>query len=297
VPEDETAESAAESARRLAPSAETLRQLYLLSGNECAFPECHEPIISLNGEYVAQICHIEAAKPGGERFNQAMNNEQRRAAANLMLMCYRHHVETNNVVAYPVERLREIKANHEFRYSEGVQRLIRSVVDWTEGNVLTPPSTLKAFNALFGWHTDDQEEIAGNCAAVVAFAERLRDLSLPARQMLALVVRRGHEIYHGGLDISYGVLLREIEDTTGMASEDILGVLGQLTKRGLAYIESEDWTFDGFTGPFAATPQGDYPTWQQLRRYCDAYQIPVTRLVVDLQFDILDDPPERTASP
>ena len=298
MPEDGTVGSAAESARRLAPSAETLRQLYLLSGNECAFPECHEPIISVNGDYIAQICHIEAANPGGERFNLTMTNEQRRAASNLMLMCYRHHVETDDVVAYPVERLRKIKADHEARYSEGMRRLIRSVVDWTEDNVVSPPSTLRAFNALHGWHTDDEQEIEGNCAAVLEFAERLRDLSLPARQMLALIVRRGHEIYHGGLDVAYGVLLKEIEDTTGMGSEDVLGVLGQLTKRRLAYIEVEDWTFDEFTGPYAATTTDcEYPTWRQLRRYCDTYKTPLTRLIVDLQFDILDEPPEAVPPP
>jgi hypothetical protein len=276
----------------LAPSPETLRQLYLLSGNECAFPDCHEPVINLNGEYIAQICHIEGANPGGERFNPAITNEQRRAASNLMLMCYRHHVETDDVISYPVERLRGIKAAHEARYSEGMRRLITSVVDWTESNAITPPSTLRAFNAHHGWLTDDEEEAEGNREAVMEFADRLRVLSRPAREMLTLIVRRGREIYHGGLDVKYGVLLQEIEDTTGMGSEDVLGRLGQLTQRSLAYIEVEDWTFDDFTGPFAATSSiGEYPTWSQLRRYCEAHKIPIARLIVDLRFDILDEPP------
>lgn len=47
-----------------------------------------------NGNFIGQICHIEAAEEGGERFNPNMTNEERRAFDNLMLMCYEHHVVT-----------------------------------------------------------------------------------------------------------------------------------------------------------------------------------------------------------
>jgi hypothetical protein len=67
--------------------------------------------------FIGQLCHIEAAEPGGERFNPEMTNEQRRAAPNLMLMCYPHHVETNNVGRFSVLDLRKMKANHERRFA------------------------------------------------------------------------------------------------------------------------------------------------------------------------------------
>jgi hypothetical protein len=60
-----------------------VKKLYLLSGNECAFPGCRQPIISEDGTLVAQIVHIEAAMPGGERYNDAMDDEDRRAFENL----------------------------------------------------------------------------------------------------------------------------------------------------------------------------------------------------------------------
>jgi hypothetical protein len=55
-------------AKRLMPLPDTLRELYLKCGNECAFPDCHRIMINSDGVFVGQVCHIEAAAPGGERF-------------------------------------------------------------------------------------------------------------------------------------------------------------------------------------------------------------------------------------
>lgn len=75
-------------------------------------------MMSADGVFIGQLCHIEAAEPGGERFNANMTNEQRRSAPNLMLMCYPHHQETNNVALFPVGRLKEMKSNHERRFAQ-----------------------------------------------------------------------------------------------------------------------------------------------------------------------------------
>jgi hypothetical protein len=48
-------------------------------------------MLNIEGTFIGQICHIEAAEEGGERFNLNTTNEQRRSAVNLMLMCYEHH--------------------------------------------------------------------------------------------------------------------------------------------------------------------------------------------------------------
>jgi hypothetical protein len=69
--------------KRLNPTYETLRELYLKSGNQCAFPGCNKPILNAKGEFVAQICHIEAAAPNGQRFNPNQTNEERRQSSNL----------------------------------------------------------------------------------------------------------------------------------------------------------------------------------------------------------------------
>lgn len=98
---------------RLAPKIDVLKALFARSGNQCAFPGCTQPLINSNNQFIAQVCHIEAALEGGERFNPESNDEYRRSDENLLILCYPHHVETNNVEEYPVERLSLIKREHE----------------------------------------------------------------------------------------------------------------------------------------------------------------------------------------
>ena len=106
-----------EKPKRLNPLPEILRALQFRSGNQCAFPGCDESMLSAEGVYIGQLCHIEAAEPGGERFNIHQNNEDRRAYDNLLYMCYPHHNLTNDTATYKVSDLRNIKENHEKKFS------------------------------------------------------------------------------------------------------------------------------------------------------------------------------------
>jgi hypothetical protein len=98
---------------RLAPTTDVLRALFARSGNQCAFPGCTQPLINRKNKFIAQVCHIEAASEGGERYNPKGDDAQRRSYENLVIFCYPHHIETNDVDDYPVERLLEIKREHE----------------------------------------------------------------------------------------------------------------------------------------------------------------------------------------
>ena len=98
---------------RLPIRKEALRDLAILSKNKCAFPGCDHPILNLQGVYIAELCHIHAAEPGGQRYNPAQSDEKRRAPENLLFLCRRHHKETDDEVRYSPERLREIKRAHE----------------------------------------------------------------------------------------------------------------------------------------------------------------------------------------
>lgn len=100
-------------AKRLNPTWDTRRQLFLLSMNRCAFPNCTHNIIDQNGHFIGEICHIEAANEEGERFNPNQSNEDRRHISNLLLMCPTHHKITNNVAIYDVNAMRKIKSDHE----------------------------------------------------------------------------------------------------------------------------------------------------------------------------------------
>lgn len=112
-----------ETPKRLSPTSEVIRRLFLLSGNQCAFPGCQHPIISPDGTYVGEICHIRAAEAGGERFDPNQSNEDRRAFENLLLLCHDHHVVTDDVDQYPVEKMVGIKHQHEARFERGIADL------------------------------------------------------------------------------------------------------------------------------------------------------------------------------
>jgi hypothetical protein len=98
---------------RRAIKIEILKALFARSGNQCAFPGCIQPLISSKNKLITQVCHIEAASEGGERYNPNSNDEYRRSYENLLVLCYPHHIETNDVDEYPVERLLKIKRGHE----------------------------------------------------------------------------------------------------------------------------------------------------------------------------------------
>jgi hypothetical protein len=112
-----------EVAKRFAPTYRTYRELFLKSGNVCAFPSCDALMMDEEGNFIGQICHIEAAEPGGARFNPSMTNEERRSFANLMLLCYEHHVVTNDVERFSVAVLQEMKAAHEKCFSQPTRAL------------------------------------------------------------------------------------------------------------------------------------------------------------------------------
>jgi hypothetical protein len=101
---------------RLKISDSTLKKLFALSGNCCAFPNCKEKCIDDSGNLIAQVCHIEAANPGGQRFNPNQNDEDRRDFSNLMVMCPVHHIATDNVEKYPTALLQKMKADHEGKF-------------------------------------------------------------------------------------------------------------------------------------------------------------------------------------
>jgi len=95
----------------------TLKRLYSLSGNRCAFPNC--PVIFVNWEddtNFSQICHIEDANQNlfkSDRYNPNMTDDQRADYHNLILLCPNHHIETNNTTKYTIDVLRKMKRDHE----------------------------------------------------------------------------------------------------------------------------------------------------------------------------------------
>ncbi len=95
------------------PSAKTYNLLYAKSSNRCAFPGCKNPI-TVGQTLVGNVCHIKAARPGGPRYDPKQTNEERHGYENLLLMCSIHNkVVDSDEATYTVERLKQMKADHE----------------------------------------------------------------------------------------------------------------------------------------------------------------------------------------
>lgn len=120
---------------RLGPKSDVVRALFARSGNRCAFPGCTAPLINDRNQFVAQVCHIEAAETEGERFNPSQSDEERRDYANLLILCYPHHVETDDVTRYSVQTLREMKALHEQQFERSPFKIDESLLNKIVGEM------------------------------------------------------------------------------------------------------------------------------------------------------------------
>jgi len=95
------------------PSQPTIKRLYALSGNICAFPSCQTPLIEDSGTVTGKICHIKAKSKNGPRYDKKQTNEERHSFENLILLCSRHHdVIDKEEKIYTAEALEEIKKIH-----------------------------------------------------------------------------------------------------------------------------------------------------------------------------------------
>jgi tetratricopeptide (TPR) repeat protein len=101
------------------PSTAIIKRLFAASGNQCAFPDCTQPLVT-SGKVTGHICHIKARSPGGPRYDPEQSDEERHGFDNLVLMCPAHHdVIDADAEIYTVERLWEIKREHEERNKGG----------------------------------------------------------------------------------------------------------------------------------------------------------------------------------
>jgi hypothetical protein len=96
------------------PSIKTVKRLFALSGNRCAFPQCGRAIIQPDGTVTGEICHIAAKSKKGPRYNPNLSAEAIHSFENLILLCESHNkIVDGDTKAYTIEWLREIKAINE----------------------------------------------------------------------------------------------------------------------------------------------------------------------------------------
>ena len=103
------------------PSSKTIKKLFAVSGNLCAFPECEIPLVdNLSGKVTGKICHIKGRKSSAPRYDPKQSDKEKHGFNNLLLMCPIHHdVIDDDSESYTVSRLKNIKDKHEALYKDG----------------------------------------------------------------------------------------------------------------------------------------------------------------------------------
>ena len=89
--------------------------------------------------------------------SEDMTNEERRAAPNLMLMCYAHHQVTNDVKKYTVKKMQKMKREHERRFSSPDRAILERLHDWTAADTPQGVENLGRANQELGWNHHDEE--------------------------------------------------------------------------------------------------------------------------------------------
>lgn len=98
----------------MAPKISTIKRLFAVSGNQCAYPRCDIPLVELSGTVTGQIAHIKADSENGPRYDVTQTDEERHGFDNLILLCGRHHtIIDTEIEQHPVTLLQKFKKEHE----------------------------------------------------------------------------------------------------------------------------------------------------------------------------------------
>jgi hypothetical protein len=103
-------------ARKTDPTPATVKRLFALSCNVCAYRGCEERLADPNWKSVqADLAHIRGEKPGAARYDSNQSDEDRRSFENIILLCPNHHrrIDLLEPYSHSVDLLEEMKEQHE----------------------------------------------------------------------------------------------------------------------------------------------------------------------------------------
>lgn len=137
------------------PTLATIKRLFAVSGNRCAFPRCSLQLVDApTGKVTGRISHIKARQPGGPRYEQLQTEEQRHSFDNLLLLCPIHHdVIDDDPDSYTVDRLTRMKAQHEsaqVAVAEPIDAVAKQFIANIAGNTVTHGSIIFSQNQMGG---------------------------------------------------------------------------------------------------------------------------------------------------
>lgn len=204
-------------ARQITPN--TIKRLFALSGNQCAFPGCKVKIVQETSDYlITQICHIEAAEPEGQRYNPNQSDDDRRSFENLVLLCPNHHVVTNEEGIYSVEDLKKIKKDHE------AKMLLKFSTDGVMAKY--PAGLVKVINQISSSGLFDQDIATDENLNSFKIEDKIQHNDIKEHKQIL----EEYKVYHGKLNKIY----EEIEQEGSFKKEQLLNNIKRfyLTAKG-----------------------------------------------------------------
>ena len=273
--------------KRLKPRPETLRELFLLSGNECAMPGCKTVLIDESGTMIGEVAHIAAAKPDGARFDENMTNEERRSPENLLLLCASHHTQVDGKDSgFMADQLIKIKKSHEARF-RSVEKsiLIRfetQFPDSTDEINPTKPETLSGFRSVFeGSLSDGDAEIVSE--QIGEFAERLGRVPLKHRDFMCQLIKRCANLNKWQDDVA-SLTCNDIAEALQVSHYKLKNIISGLEEYDVGSLGEN---MDNQPTVDLHSPS-DYVGWGSVYDYCQDRGIELERFVIEVQFGLLD---------
>jgi hypothetical protein len=225
--------------KRLKPRTDTLRELYIFSGNMCAMPDCKDVLIDEDGTWVGEVAHIYAASDGGPRANSSLSSEDRRNVENLILLCSKCHKRIDrDVEQYPAEKLFQIKEEHEGRYRKGLEQAVFE--DCMDEYTITWPKSLDVWGII-----PSDEEFEDARKSLEEVADRLSKVPTDTRDFLAKCIKRSSARQARAGNEELEVLTAEIKkslsrDRIRISNNEIRNHVRILVKYDFAYYEEID---------------------------------------------------------
>lgn len=279
-------------AARKAPSAKTLRELYVLSGNLCANPKCNSVLVNANGTLVGEACHIKAESPGGARFDKSLSQDARRASANLILLCrVCHKLVDSEPTKYTVAMLTKWKRDREQLFAavgETLrQRYMQEIADEAEVVDLTFPKTLQSFveyldRENYHHHVDGRTLPSAN-----EYVERLRHLALPDRNLMRAIIEKalalgGSRLNESGISVHPDDLKTLLIDNTRLSDYRIRKFGNTLERNGLGSIDVDEEPRLSISAP------DENLDWQTIKNFLEARGKDLRDVICDIKFGLLD---------
>lgn len=215
-------------------SERTVKKLWSVSGNQCAFPGCEQPLIDFDHDVViGEMSHIHARSSGGPRNDAEMEEDEREAYSNLIVLCRNHHQLVDGAPdEFPADVLRQWKQKHESQSSEPRDlppELLEEWIDRFQPSTLlvhVEPGDVESLQDVLEWTPSEQypNESAHGMYPIVLTFDELKSLH---GRLAGLYYSRGEPAY---------------KFTTELAEEDVFratSIVARITQSAIQYYQVE----------------------------------------------------------